>query len=141
MTSLPNILEQSFSAYLSANSTAYPVFKAFSTTEVSFPAVVVKCGKMVELEAFTHVYTAEVSVAIVTQIDEVSDPLTVHDTVGHEIYSLMSSPSCAEFINSQENGHVWQFYFESFQSEKEERSLVSVLTYTVHCQGLALSGS
>jgi len=140
--SLPSIAEQQVSAYLSANYTGtYPVVKSFSTAEYQLPLIMVKAGKFREIEPGTHVYEGSLAVSVVTQSDDVEDPVTAHDNTVAAVYDLMANQTALfEAVNgSGSRFHLWSLYSTGYDQENVERALVSVLEFAVNAQTLAIA--
>ena len=137
---LPTITEQRFADYISANYTGYPVINAFSIADYSTPAVMVKVGKLSELEPFTHVYEAKLVVVVFSQIDDVADALTVHDNNTASIYDIMSNQTALmSFVNADGNRfHLHGYHLTGIDQERQERNLVSLFEYSVQVQTLSI---
>ena len=136
---LPTLCESNIVEFLKANySGGYNLYKGFSVEERILPAVEVKAGTFNEVEPGTHVFGGDLEVAILTQIDETTQPVTAHDDAVATIYELLTSEALLAAFNASENGHLYGVYIDAFAQESKDRSLVSVITLKLHVQTLAL---
>jgi hypothetical protein len=136
---LPTIAEQQVAAYLAANYTGtYPVVKSFSTADYQLPLIMVKAGKFREIEPGTHVYEGQLAVSVITQADDVEDPLTTHDNTVAAVYDLLANQTAlyAAVNASGSRFHLWSIYSTGYDQEAQERALVSVFELTVNAQTL-----
>lgn len=139
LTALPTICESSLVSYLASGyEGGYNLVKGFSVDVLELPAVVVKAGTFTMIEPGTNVFSGDVEVAIMTQIDETTDAVLAHDEAVTAIYSLLASDELLGAFNAQETGHLFGFSIDSFAQDRQDRSLVSVLSLKLHVQTLAL---
>ena len=137
MTNLPLLIEANLAAYLETGALAYPVIKAFSVGDMSSPCVMVKAGRMETFEARTGVFQGSLAITIMTQIDEAGqDAVDDHDDVVSAVYDLMEAEGLFSSFNTQ--GTLWDAWVNSMDQEATDRSLVSILEYTVSAQNLTI---
>lgn len=142
MFSLPLIAERQFSALLADRVAGYPVFNAFSVQAFGIPAIVVKAGRFKEESPFTHVYNGELSISIITQIDDVADPIAAHDAAVAAVYDILSDQDGVMSGVNAATFHLWGYYSTDYDQEIFEkdgaRGLVTVLEYSISCQSLGV---
>jgi hypothetical protein len=156
LISLPTITESQFAAYISANlagsytkntpdgpiSDSYTVAKGFTIDAYTLPLVVVSAGKFTELEPGTSLFEGDLIISIVTQVDDQADPVTVHDGIVGQVYSLLVDPATVQAAVNAGNFNLWSIYSTSYQQEVTEannkRAIVSFLEYKISCQTLAV---
>lgn len=159
LVSLPTIAETQFAAYLTANLSGtyqkltadgttvtgqYSVAPGFTVEPYLLPLIVVKAGKFKEIEPWSHVYEGNLSVTIITQVDDtVSDPVPVHDAAVAEVYALMSNQSGVNASVNSANFHLWGYFNTAYDQEvtqgENKRALVSSIDYQISCQTLPVS--
>jgi hypothetical protein len=137
---LPSLVESNVSSYLSSNLSlsSYPVFKSFDVQDFAIPAIVVNAAQFTETEPMTNVFEGELNVLVISQIDEVTDILETHDNAVSGVYTLLQADALNTAFNSSTHGHMWGSYLKTFEQMKEDRSLISKLTYSIHCQSLSI---
>jgi hypothetical protein len=154
---LPTIAENLFTDYISGNFSSsyvkatpegnvtgnYSVTQAFSVEPFSVPAVVISAGKFKEVEPWTHVYEGELSLGVITQVDDCANPVAVHDATVSQIYDLMSNQTGVYGALNGSGFHLWNYYQtnldQAVAGSEGERTIHSILEYRIHCQGLGLS--
>lgn len=140
--SLPSTAEQVFADYISGNYTgSYPVFKSFCVDSVVYPSIVVEAADFRQYEPDTHLYRANCTVGIATQIDDVADPVAQHDANTAEVYDLIADKTAlASAANVSGNGfHLINSDIVSFsrrRAESPSRALVSIIELELFCQTL-----
>lgn len=139
LITLPTLIEDTVTTYLSASATTgYSIHKSFSVEDFTLPAIIVGANQFTELEPGTGVFSGKLGVGIVTQIDDVADVLESHDATVSIVYDLLQPELLIQYFNSQQNGHMWGIYIESFAQGKEDRSLISTIEYVIKCQSLGI---
>ena len=139
MESLALIIENHTSSYLTANYTgAYNILKKFSIEDFELPAIAIGIGKLDEYEPDTGVYGGRLSLVILTQIDETSNDLTVHDSTTQDVYDLILSEDFLTYFNNQANGHLWSIYDVSLENDRQDRILVSIIELSLYAQIMAV---
>jgi hypothetical protein len=134
---IPSLVESNISEYLAeSENITYPVYKAFSVNDFSLPCVLVKSGKYQEMEVKTGVFTGTFIISIISQIDEVQNVLQTHDDITGYVYDALLESSLADSFN--ENGKLWFISLESIDQDKQDRSLITLLEYSITCQNLTL---
>lgn len=121
----------------------YPIAEGFSVAPIALPVVVVKAARFNPLAPDAHVYTGTLSVSVITQVDDVADPLAVHDENLAYIYDAMSATG-ALLAHTNATGsrlHVYQIHGPTIDQDAAlgdggERSLVTILEYTITAQTL-----
>ena len=141
LITLPCICESNLQTYISnsLSGSDYPVLKSFDVVDYELPAIVVMAGGFSEVEPGMNVFKGTIAVAVLTQIDTVSNPLSAHDSIVGDVYSLLQTEPLLAAFNSQENGNLFGCEITSFQQSREDRSLVSTLQLEVHVQALGLN--
>lgn len=135
---IPNILENNIEKYLKTISAiTYNVSRAFTVEPYALPLVIIKAGKLAQLEPGTGVFEGSFEIFIISQIDEVTDVLETHDEITGQVYDAMENePALSTVFN--ENGQLWFLSLESIEQTKEDRNLTTLLEYKVSCQNLTL---
>lgn len=88
------------------------------------------------MEPNTGVFQGSVAVSVISQIDDVESPLSTHDLQVSMVYDALELPDFTEYFN--ENGTVWFMSLESIEQEKQDRSLITILEYSITCQNMTL---
>jgi len=140
---LPTLSEQKFTDYISANySGSYQVQKSFTASEYILPLILVKAGKFKEIEPGTNVFEGRLAVSVLTQVDDASlngDPVEIHDATVSAIYPLFADPSAVlSAVNGGATFNLWSLYIESFEQERSDRALVSIIEFIINVQTLAI---
>lgn len=155
---LPTIAESKFTDYISGNFSYdyvkttptgnatgnYLVTQSFTTNDFTIPAVVISAGKFKELEPFTHVYEGELSIGVITQVDDTTaNPVVIHDTAVATIYDLMSNQTGVMAGVNTGNFHLWGYYQTNLDQgvagSEGERTIHSILEYKINCQSAPVS--
>ena len=154
LCSLPSITENQFSNYIRNNFTgsytkttpdgnveaSYTVYKAFSVSPFTIPGIIVAAGKFKEVEPWTHVYEGELSVAIVTQVDDCTDPIAIHDSAVAQVYDILSNQTGLYAGVAGDNFHLWNYYSTNYDQAlagaEGERTINSVIDFKINCQTL-----
>lgn len=135
---IPSLVESNIKSYLeSVEAITYPVFQSFGISEFSLPCILIKSGKFSQMEPATGVFEGTVAVSIISQIDEVADTLAAHDEVTGQVYDAMEGEGLATAFNT--NGNLWFISLSSIDQDKQDRSLITILEYSITCQNLGLS--
>ena len=141
LCTLPTITESRFTSYFNYGYTgSYSGVSSFTTNEFSLPAIVVKAGAYSPIEPDTHVYAGKLSIAVVTQIDDVEAPLEAHDAEVSRIYDLLADKAATlAYLNESGNSFgCHNFDITSFNQDRDERSLISELSLDIYAQTLEL---
>jgi hypothetical protein len=160
-STLPLIAETQFANYLSGNfslpfiqntptgniSGNYSIINAFSIEPFTAPFVMVKIGKLVETEPYTHVYKGPLTIEVVTNIDDKDNsinPVALHDQAAAQIYDLISNQSGVMAAVEAPNFHLWEYFNIGYeqgvaQTSELNRCLSTQLEYTVTIQNLGVS--
>jgi len=138
---LPTLTEDAFATYISgAYSGAYNVVKSFTTQDYQLPMIMIKAGKFHEIEPGTDVYEGDLAVSVLTQIDDINDPLGTHDTTVATVYELLrDTASVYSAVNGGAIFNLFSYYNDGYDQDRVDRALVSILDYKIHCQTLAIS--
>lgn len=138
MYALPTITEKRFKEYIQSQYEGYAVQTAFTVDEYQSPMVLIKAGQFKETEPSTGLYEGKLSVSVLTQIDDVENPLEQHDEVVAAIYdALANQEALMDSVNATGGRFkLWGMYINSYDQERAERSLMSVIESTIHCQTL-----
>ena len=138
---LPTLTESKIADYITANySGTYAVVKSFTAAEYALPMIMIKAGKFRELEPQTDVYEGELTVSILTQADDVADPVAAHDLTVGLVYDLMrDTASLFSAVNGGTSFNLFGLYCSGYDQERVERALISILEFKINCQTLALS--
>ena len=139
---LPTLTEDKVSSYISGNYTgSYTVQKSFTATGYALPMIMIKAGKFREIEPQTDVYEGDLAVSVLTQVDDVADPVGTHDATVAAVYDLMKDTDSLYASVNQPTGtfHLFSFYSAGYDQDRVDRALVSVLDYKINCQTLAIS--
>ena len=137
---LPTLTEEIFSCYLkSSYQGSYNINKAFGVEPYELPLVLVKAGKFRQVEPGTNLYNGELAIAIQTQIDDVADPVAIHDGTVAAIYQLMEDGNAVEnAVNGGSNFQLWSMWLNTYDQDRTDRGLFSILTYDINVQTLAV---
>ena len=141
--SLPSTTEAAFAAYLTANySGSYPVIRAFSTGDLTVPFIMVKAADFKQVEPETHLYTAKCVISVATQIDDITDPLTVHDNTVADVYGFLANKAALS-ASANAPGNNFQLInadIVSFDQDRlqEQRAFLSLIELELYCQTLEL---
>jgi hypothetical protein len=139
MESLALIIENHTAEYLTANYTgAYNILKKLSIDDHELPAIAVGMNRLEEYEPDTGVYGGRLSLVILTQIDETSNDLTVHDSTTRDVYDLILSDDFTTYFNSQTEGHLWAIYDVTIENDKQDRILISIIELSLYAQIMAV---
>lgn len=144
--SLPTNIEKQVADYLRENYTgSYSISESFTVEPFKLPVVLVKAGRFTEVEPGMHVYRGSLSVLVLTQVDDVENPLAVHDEALALIYDLMSATDALQTHVNATGSRLHLFSIQSSGYDQEaaqgdagERSLVSVFEYQINAQTLEL---
>jgi hypothetical protein len=139
---LPTLTEDKVSSYLSTNySGSYPVVKSFTATGYALPMIMVKAGRFREIEPQTDVYEGDLSVSVLTQVDDTPDPVGTHDATVAAVYDLMRDSTSLFSAVNQPTGsfHLFGMFNAGYDQDRVDRALVSILDYKINCQTLAIS--
>lgn len=141
--SLPSITEDRFTSYLANGySGSYQIQKAFTAAEYQLPMIMVKAGKFKEIEPQTGVYEGNVAIAIITQVDDVENPVVIHDGTVAAVYDLIANQfALFTFVNAAGNNFtLWALYISSYDQDvggkNTERALTSILELQIQAQTL-----
>lgn len=138
---LPTLTEQTFCSYISANYIgAYGVSPSFTAQDYQLPLILVKAGKFREIEPQTDVFEGDLSVSILTQVDDVTDPVSIHDLTVASVYDLMTNQNAVFSAVNHPTGafHLFGFYNAGYDQDRVDRALVSILDYKINIQTLAV---
>ena len=92
---------------------------------------------LIEANLATYLETGALAITIMTQIDEAGqDAVDDHDDVVSAVYDLMEADGLFSSFNTQ--GTLWDAWVNSMDQEATDRSLVSILEYTVSAQNLTI---
>lgn len=138
---LPTLTEDTFYTYITGNySGSYNVNKAFSIMGYQLPLIMIKAGQFKEIEPFTNLYDGSLAISVITQIDNVADPLTAHDNTVAAMYDLMANSAMVYSGVNIPSGsfHLHGYYNSAYDQERSDRALMSILSYDIKAQTLGL---
>jgi hypothetical protein len=137
---LPTLTEEKISCYIKANyQGSYNINKAFGVEPYELPLILVKAGKFKQVEPGTDLYNGDLAIAIQTQIDDVADPVAIHDGTVAAIYQLMQNQSAVQnAINGGSAFQLWSIWPNTYDQDRADRGLFSILTYDINVQTLAV---
>ena len=139
---LPTMAESVFSTYLSNNySGSYNIGTAFSVTPYVLPLILIKATSFKEVEPGTGVFEGKLAIQVQSQIDDVTDPIAVHDGTLATIADLFDNQSAVLAAVNAPTGvfHLWSIQEAAYEQERQDRTLISELVYTINCQTLAVA--
>lgn len=136
MISLPSIVEKNVTDYLTTSYTgAYNILRKFSTEEFTTPCIIAGASNFSELEPNTGVFNGTLSMAVITQIDDIECPLVTHDNTVNTVYHLIAE-GLQEAFNTSGAGHLWAIHTANLQQDRQDRTLISVIEFSIVAQTL-----
>ena len=140
---LPTLTEEKISCYIRQNyQGSYNVNKSFGVEQFLSPLILVAAGRFKQVEVGTDLYNGELIIRVETQIDDVlpTDPIATHDNTVATIYGLLEdSGAVLAAVNGGPAFNLWSIWVSSYEQGRDERNLISIITYDINCQTLALA--
>lgn len=138
LITIPSLVETNVADYLKdVSEVTYPVHASFGVDNFEAPCVLVKAGKFSQMEPGTHVFEGKFVTSVITQIDEVENPVTAHDAQVCAIYEAMEDAGLVTAFDS--SGKLWKVWLDSVEQEKADRALITILEFNCFCQNLTLA--
>ena len=121
-------LEKDLCQYVTNNiaTSSYKVVPYFSLDEIESPHILVGCGRITEEFYDTEIFNVETIVQISTQIDDVENPLEVHQSVCENVYELMKGANLGIHIPA-----IATHFLTGIDNTREDRSFVTTYSYTI----------
>lgn len=140
MVHLPNIIEKLATGLFADNySGTYGIYRGFSSASFELPCAVSSVGRITELEPDSHIYVADFAVVVLTNIDDFKDEdsedaaVEAHDSAVESFSLLMAD--FGHYANAHSSMvHVDGFYLNEVQQGREDRQLITTLSYVLHVE-------
>ena len=127
-------VEENFKTYFTNNlgNSSYNILRFFSIEDFISPSILVGVGKCSEVSYDTNVFLCEMVIRIETQIDEVESTVSTHNDISNSVYTLMQGTSAEDYINTLNNGMLYNHFLESLDFDREGRNLITNLSYKLN---------